>query len=97
MSRAQIVNGRWSRNVLWKQAGQWRTDMFKSVLADARLKEAEFICKDGPRIIIPADDLRTVLPKGNDHFDGKIWGPFNIDSSNSSVDGHPVRMTIESK
>jgi hypothetical protein len=69
--------------------------MFKSVLADVRLKEAEFICKGGPRIIIPVDDLRAVLPKGNDHYDGKIWGPFNIDTANSCIDGSPVKMTIE--
>jgi hypothetical protein len=48
--------------------------MFKSVLADVRLKEAEFVCKGGPRIILSADDFRAVLPKGNDHYDGKIRG-----------------------
>jgi hypothetical protein len=69
--------------------------MFKSVLADIRLKEAVFICKDGPRIIVPADDLRAVLPKGNDHYDGKIWGPFNIDTVRSRIDGSSVKMTIE--
>jgi hypothetical protein len=68
--------------------------MFKSVLADVRLKEAEFVCKGGPRILVCADDLRAVLPKGNDHYNGKIWGPFNIDTAKSCIDGCPVKMTI---
>jgi len=69
--------------------------MFKTVLADERLREAEFICKGGPSVVIPADDLRQVLPLGHDHyFESQIWGPFNIDTRAETIDGHPVRMTI---
>jgi hypothetical protein len=68
--------------------------MFKSVLCDERLQEAEFVCVGGPRIMISAADLRTVLPKLHDHYDHKIWGPFNIDPSASTIDGHRVRMTV---
>ena len=69
--------------------------MFKSVLADDRLKEAAFICKDGPTIIVPVEDLRRVLPRGHDHYGGEIWGPFSIDPRAKTIEGHPVAMTIE--
>jgi hypothetical protein len=69
--------------------------MFKTVLKDERLREAEFICEDGPRIIIPAEDLRSVLPMLKDHYNAQIWGPFNIDPNASTIDGHKVRMTLE--
>jgi len=70
--------------------------MFKTVLADERLKEAEFICKGGPRVIIPVEDLRRVLPLGRDHyFESQIWGPFNIDTKRRKIDGHPVAMRFE--
>ena len=95
ISRAKIIKGRWTRKVPWESGGLWRTDMFKSVLNDLRLREAEFVCEGGPRIIIPAEDLRDVLPKLHDHYDGKIWGPFNIDPGASTIDGHSVRMTVE--
>ena len=96
-SRAKIVNGRWTRKIPWRNSpGVWRTDMFKSVLMDERLVEAEFICKGGPKVIIPVEDLRRVLPLGHDHyFKAQIWGPFNIDTKRREVDGHPVQMTFE--
>lgn len=96
-SRAKMINGRWQRRVPWKMSGPvWRTDMFKTVLADERLKEAEFICKEGPTIIVPAEDLRRVLPLGRDHYyDSQIWGPFSIDPKQKTIDGHPVSMTIQ--
>lgn len=75
--------------------GVWRSDMFKSVLADDRLKEAAFICKGGPTIIVSADDLRRVLPLGSDHYGGQIWGPFNIDPNSKSIAARPVHMTLE--
>ena len=96
MSKATIVNGRWSRKIpnAWGEGDIWRADMFKSVLNNARLNEAEFICEGGPTICIPAEDLRRVLPLGRDHYGEKIWGPFNINLATSMIDGHPVRMQI---
>jgi hypothetical protein len=94
-SRAQILKGRWSRNVTWEKNAAWRTDMFKSVLDDPRLEEAEFICRDGPRIVVPVEDLRAVLPLLHDHYDSKIWGPFDLDPAASTIDGNPVRMAVE--
>lgn len=97
-SRAKIINGRWERQIpaRWKMSGGvWRSDMFKSVLADDRLKEAAFICKGGPTIIVSADDLRRVLPLGSDHYGGQIWGPFNIDPNSKSIAARPVHMTLE--
>lgn len=94
ISRARIIGGRWNRRVTWEKDGLWRTDMFKSVLRDERLVEAEFICEGGPRIVIPAKDLRAVLPKLHDHYADKIWGPFNIDPAASTIDGHKVKMTV---
>lgn len=94
ISRAHIIKGRWKRRVTWHHRGRWRTDMFKSVLKDERSQEAEFICEGGPRIIIPAEDLRAVLPALKDHYDEKIWGPFNIDPIASTIEGQKVRMTL---
>lgn len=72
--------------------------MFKTVLADERLKEAAFICKQGPTIVVSATELKRVLPLGRDHYyKAQIWGPFSIDSEAKTIDGHPVGMTIESK
>jgi hypothetical protein len=70
--------------------------MFKSVLADDRLKEAEFICRNGPIVIVPIKELRRVLPLGSDHYFGaQIWGPFNIDIRSKTIGGHPVAMDIQ--
>ena len=99
-SRAKIIGGRWQRRVPWKKqfGSVWRTDMFKTVLADERLKEAAFICKQGPTIVVSATELKRVLPLGRDHYyKAQIWGPFSIDSEAKTIDGHPVGMTIESK
>jgi hypothetical protein len=46
----------------------------------------------GPRVIIPADELRHVLIAGRDHYDGQIWGPFNIDPVHRTVEGQAVEM-----
>lgn len=70
--------------------------MFKTVLADERLKEAAFVCKGGPIVVVPVEELRRVLPKGKDHyFENQIWGPFNIDPRNKEIDGYKVEMTLE--
>jgi len=96
MSKAKIINGRWSRNIpyRWKNDDGWRADMFKSVLSDHRLIEAEFKCASGPTIIISAEELRRVLPLGSDHYSRKIWGPFNINTGNSTIDGRAIRMHV---
>jgi len=96
MSRARIVNGRWHRNIGggWANGNVWRSDMFKTVLADPRLREAAFAYK-GRTVVIPVEDLRRVLVGGSDHYEGgKIWGPFNIDLDRKEVDGKPVSMQI---
>jgi len=72
----------------------WRTDMFKTALLDERLKEAEFICASGPTVVVQADDLRRILPLGNDHYAGQIWGPFNIDPKARTVAGYLMPMTV---
>ena len=97
ISRAIIIRGRWTRNIptAWEKDGLWRTGMFKSVLRDERLQEAEFVCEDGPRVIISVEDLRAVLPKLSAHCGNKIWGPFNIDPAASTIDGHKVKMTVQ--
>jgi hypothetical protein len=91
---AQITNGRWTRNVTWERDGVWRTDIFKSTLADPRLQEAQFILRGGPTVIIPATELRRVLVGGTEHYDGLIWGPFNIDPSHRTVEGQLVEMEV---
>jgi hypothetical protein len=76
----------------WQQNGIGRADIFKTTLADPRLQEAEFVLEGGPRVIILAEELRRVLEGGRDHYDGKIWGPFNIDPVVQTIDGQPVQM-----
>jgi hypothetical protein len=68
--------------------------MFKSVLADPRLKVAEFILECGPTVRVPKEELERVLVGSSDHYEGKIWGPFNIDPQHSMVAGQRVKMTL---
>ena len=96
MGNYKIVNGKWTRNVSWEKDGIWRTDIFKTTLRDERLREAEFVLKGGPTVIIPAKELRRVLVGGADHYDGgKIWGPFNIDPNNLTINEIKVDMDIK--
>lgn len=96
MSRARITDGIWTRNVPWQKEGEWRTDMFKSVLADSRLRRARFVLVGGPIVVIPVEELRRVLVGGRDHYYGnKIWGPFNINPTRGTIDGRDVQMRVE--
>ena len=66
--------------------------MFKSVLNDARLKEALFVCDDGLTVLIGAEELCRVLPLGAER--DSRWGPFNIDLAASKIDHRPVQMLV---
>ena len=94
MSRAIITDGLWIRNVSWQNRGVWRTDMFKSVLADPRLKVAEFRLRGGPSVRVPMQELKRVLLGGTDHYGGQIWGPFNIDPKGKTIDGERCNMEV---
>jgi hypothetical protein len=94
MTRAKIVNGRWTRKVPWVNGNLWRTDIFKTTLADSRLKETEFILSNGLIVIIPAYELRRILTGGSDHYDDQIWGPFNINPVQKTINGHKVQMEV---
>lgn len=95
---AKIARGRWTRRVprRWRgKDGSWRTDIFKTVLADPRLAEAVYVLEDELTVIIPVEELRRVLVGGRDHYlGGKIWGPFNIHPVHRTVNGYPVQMEI---
>lgn len=92
MSRARIHNGVWTRNVPWASNGEWRTDIFKSVLSDSALQQCRFVLEGGPTVLIPADELRRAIVGGADHYEQKIWGPFNINPTAKTVNGQPVQM-----
>jgi len=94
MSKASIVGGVWQRRVTWEKDGVWRTDMFKSVLADDRLEIAEFLLKDGPTIRVSKKELDRVLLDGPEHYHGQIWGPFDIDPHAKRVAGQKVEMHV---
>lgn len=96
MSRARIIQGVWKRHVPWKRKGVWRTDIRKSVLADPRLKVAEFHLEDGPVVRVPKSELQRVLIGGSYRYEGEIWGPFNIDPQASTVAEQKVEMDIYS-
>jgi hypothetical protein len=67
--------------------------MFKTVLSDQRLREAEFICnRDSTRIFIGADELRRVLPLGTLDDRGK-W-TFTINAMESKIEGQTVFMRM---
>jgi hypothetical protein len=94
-SRAKIdANGVWTRRVPWERNGQWRTDIFKSVLSDPRLRQCCFVFKGGPTVLIPAAELRRVVEGGPEHYGGMIWGPFNIDPGRGTMNGVKVHMRI---
>ena len=94
MSRAKFQNGLWIRKVTWEKNGVWRTDIFKSVLADSRLKVAEFRLKGGPSVCVSQEELQRVLVGGPDHYDAKIWGPFNIEPNARRIAGQRVEMEV---
>ena len=96
ISRAKITNGVWVRNVPWVHNRVWRTDIFKTVLYDPRLRVAEFHLKGGPIVRIPKEEMARVLVGVKDHYDKKIWGPFDIDPQTSTVNRQKVLMTIVS-
>ena len=91
MSRAKILDGKWTRKVPWKQNGEWRTDIFKSVLSDPRLTECRFVLKGGPTVAISADELRRVLV-GGPATGGKDLGPVNINPVKNIVGGQKVQI-----
>jgi hypothetical protein len=80
MSRAKIKIGVWERQVpaRWKNYGEGRTDIFKTVLSDPRLQFARFIFSNGFIVLISAEELRHAVVGGKSRHDDKIWGPFNI-------------------
>jgi hypothetical protein len=94
MARAKIIEGVWERNVTWSKDNEWRTDIFKSTLANPNLETACFILQDGRRILITAEELKRVLVGGADHFDEKIWGPFNLNPISKTLNGANVAMTV---
>ncbi len=96
MPRAKIADGKWTRRVgrEWEKNGEWRTDIFKSVLSDTRLLQCCFILEGSSTVSIPADALRRIVEGGRDHFSSKIWGPFNINPQRKTVDGQKVEMQI---
>jgi hypothetical protein len=97
MAKAKIINGVWTRNVntKWKSGGDWRTDIFKTTLANPTLRVARFVLEDGPIVQVPAEELRRVLESGADHYGGEIWGPFNLNPGANTVNGHKVQMATE--
>ena len=94
MSKARMEGGVWVRNVPWRNGDVWRTDIFKSVLADERLKIAEFRLKGGPRVRISKIELQRALSTSPDHYDSLIWGPFNIEPERRTVAGKLVKMDV---
>jgi hypothetical protein len=95
MSRAIITNGLWIRRVPWRKSGQWRADIFKSVLSDSRLKTARFLLKYGPDVLVSATELRQALEGARSHHvNNQIWGPFNIDPIERTINGQKVKMDV---
>jgi hypothetical protein len=97
-SKAKIEDGVWTRRIScqWERTGEWRADIFKSVLSDPRLRTAKFVLDSGAIAYIPATELRRVLEGGAAHYlDNKIWGPFNINPTTRTVDGQGVEMNVE--
>jgi hypothetical protein len=66
----------------------------KSVLADERLRVAEFVLAGGPTVRVSKTELQRVLPAGPDHYDGRIWGPFDIEPNTQRLAGETVSMEL---
>ena len=90
----EIVKGKGIRNVSGgSNYDVWRTIIFRSTLADDRLGEVEFVLKDGPVLIVSADELRRVVARG-DHYKGEIWRPLYINPGRRTINAQPVKMRI---
>ncbi len=89
MSRAEIVDGVWTRHVPWRSSGKWRTDIFKSLLSDSQLEACRFVLEDGPVVAIPANELRRVVLNGP-RFGARLI----IDPVARTVDNEKVEMSV---
>lgn len=56
--------GVWIRRIPneWIRNGEGRTDIFKSVLSDACLRQCRFVFEGGPTVTIPVEELRQIEP-----------------------------------
>ena len=88
--------GIWIRRVpkRWARKGIGRTDIPKSVLSNPRLRQCNFDFQDGPFVIIPPSELRRILEGGREHYGGRIWGPFNLNTKTESIDGQKAKMLV---
>ena len=97
MSRARIVNGVWVRHIpkKWQQRnGVGRTDIFKSVRADTRLRVAEFRFVGGPTVRVSKEELQRVVEVCVDHYSDRIWGPFYINPNAHTINDQSVEMEV---
>ena len=87
------VQGVWVRNIpkRWIQNGAGRTDIFKSVLSDARLRQCRFVFEGGPIVTISSEEMRRIVEGGHAHYSDKIWGPFTIDPQRQTLDGLKIK------
>lgn len=92
------AQGIWKRNIPdgWITNGVGRTDKFKTVLDDKRLRQCCFVFETGPIVFIPVTEMRRVIQGGCQHYNDKIWGPFYIDTIRRTVEGRTVQMDIGS-
>ena len=91
-------DGLWVRRIpqRWIRRGEGRTDIFKSVLSDVRLRRCRFVFEGGPTVTVWAEELRRTVNDGCEHYDDKTWGPFNIDPNARTLDGHKIEMQVSS-
>ncbi len=88
--------GTWVRNIpkRWIRNGEGRTDIFKSVLSNVRLRQCRFVFEGGPIVTVSVEELRRIVHGRSEHYTGKIWGPFNIEPQRQTLDGLKVKMEV---
>jgi len=90
MSKPRIENGIYRRSVPVKWHG--RTDIPVVVLGNASIHHAMFVVEKGPVVFIDMLRLKTVLESVPRR--GTKVGPFTINWTRGTINGHPVPMLI---
>ena|SRR6266498_2636014 len=97
MTKATVYKNVWIRWIhsTWENEDGWRTDVHQSVLDDDSISDALFVLDDQSCVFVPMEKLREVLAEAPTRFDGRVVGPFNVNSKSKTVNGVSVPMSIK--
>ena len=90
MSIFKTQDGTWTRRVVVRKKGTWRTSVLRPWIVDERFQQARFILVGGPIVLVSAGDLRRALDAST--APGRLICSVRIDPEKSTINGHPVHF-----